>query len=112
LVCGDNPADDRGRPIIIRSNQSSRPVVQFQCRISQRIGNTKLAKLRANGTNNHFLWLAPVNHESSDHHAVIRLHKGTGTDVPEQRITIGAKIVHFHETNSGSVVETPPHTSV
>src|SRR6266545_3993199 len=104
LVCRDNPADDRSRPVIIRANQSSCPIVQFQYRISQCIGNAKLSKLGANGTNNHLFWLGPLNHESSDHHVVIGLHKGTGTDVPEKRITVGAKIVHFHESNSGGVV--------
>ena len=57
LVAGDNPADDRMLPVIIRGNQSSRAVVQFQCRISQCIGNTILSELRANGAHNHSLWL-------------------------------------------------------
>ena len=41
LVASDNPADYRSLPVIIRGNQSSGAVVQFQCRISQCIGNTK-----------------------------------------------------------------------
>jgi len=50
LVLGDNPADDRSLPIVIRGNQSSSAIVQFQCWISQRIQNVILTELRANGT--------------------------------------------------------------
>ena len=42
LVAGDNPADDRSLPVIIRGNQSPSAVMQLQCRISQCIGNTIL----------------------------------------------------------------------
>ncbi len=41
LVAGDNPANYRGHPVIVRGNQSSGAVVQLQCRISQCIGNVK-----------------------------------------------------------------------
>src|SRR6266481_3321683 len=41
LACGDNPADYRNLPVIIRGNQSPSAVVQFQCRISQCIRNVK-----------------------------------------------------------------------
>ena len=34
LVLGDDPADDGGLPVIIRGNQSSIAIVQFQCGIS------------------------------------------------------------------------------
>ena len=53
LVAGDDPADDRSLPVIIRGNQSSRAVMQLQGRISQCIGNAILGKLRANGANNY-----------------------------------------------------------
>src|SRR5437867_11686728 len=35
LALGDNPADDRSLPVIVRGNQSSIAVVQFLRRISQ-----------------------------------------------------------------------------
>src|SRR6476661_1423320 len=50
LIPCDNAADYRGLPVVIGSNQCSGSVVQFQCRISQWIGN---AKRRANGAHNH-----------------------------------------------------------
>ena len=48
LVAGDNPTDDRRHPAVIRGNQSSRAVVQFQGRISQRIGNAIVLKAYEN----------------------------------------------------------------
>ena len=58
LVPCDDPADYRMLPVIIRGNQRSRAVVQFQCRISQCIGNViwRCTELRANGANNDSLW--------------------------------------------------------
>ena len=50
LAAGDNPADDRMLPVIIRGNQSPSAVMQFQRRIGQWIGNTVLSELRANRT--------------------------------------------------------------
>src|SRR5947208_4023207 len=57
LVSGDNPADDRRHPIVIRGNQSSRAVMQLQRRISQWIWNAVLIEIRTYGANNHPLWL-------------------------------------------------------
>src|SRR6266568_5141700 len=102
LVMGDNPADDRGLPIIIAANQGARAIVQFQGRILQWIGNAKLTKLRPNGADNHSLGLRALDNESSDHHVVARLHKGASTDVAKDRISVvdqvslGTEIVHFH----------------
>src|SRR5437667_12064549 len=42
LILSDNPADDRSLPVIIRSNQISGAIVQFQCGILQWIGHAKL----------------------------------------------------------------------
>ena len=81
LVGGDNPADDRRRPVVIRGNQRSRAVVQLQCRISQCIGNAILSELRAYGTNNYPLWFGPLNNEAANHHVIARLNKGACTDV-------------------------------
>src|SRR5438874_791645 len=52
LVAGDDPANYRRLPVIIRSDQSTCTVVQVQCRISQCIGNSKVGKLGADGTQN------------------------------------------------------------
>src|SRR5439155_14580975 len=81
LVMGDNSADDRSLPVIIAANQSAGAIVQFQGRILQRIGNTVLTKLRANGADDHSLGLRALDDKSSDHHVVTYLHKGAGTDV-------------------------------
>src|SRR5437868_6954065 len=100
LVLGDNPADDRSLPIIVAANQRSSAVVQFQCGISHWIRNAILTELRANGANDHSLWLSALNNEPADHHVVARLHKGARTDIAQDRIGTGAKIVHFYESNS------------
>src|SRR5205807_5757705 len=92
LVMGDNPADDRGLPIIIAANQSARAIVQFQGRILQWIGNPKLTELRPNGADDHSLGLRALDNEPADHHVVARLHKGAGADVAKDRISGVAKV--------------------
>src|SRR5258708_2536065 len=47
LRVGDDPADDGTLPVIIRGNQSSSAIVQFQCWILQWIGNSVLTELGA-----------------------------------------------------------------
>src|SRR5207245_10065693 len=104
--------DDRSLPIIIATNQGARTIVQFQGRILQRIGNTVLTKLRANGADDHSLGLRALDDKSSDHHVVTYLHKGAGTDVAKDRISVrdqvglGTEIVHFHKSNSDGAVYT------
>src|SRR5204862_454000 len=39
LIIGDNSADDRTHPVIIRANQSSRAIVQLQRRVVQWVEN-------------------------------------------------------------------------
>src|SRR5205823_787408 len=81
LISGDNPAEYRRLPVIIASNQCSAFVVQFQRRISQRIGDPKMRELRANGTNDHSLWPSALNNETANHHVLARLNKGAARDV-------------------------------
>src|SRR4029077_20194436 len=52
LIGSDDSTDDCRSPVVIRSNQRSRSVMQFQCRISQCIGNAILREVRAYGANN------------------------------------------------------------
>src|SRR3989442_1389590 len=85
LIVGDNSAKDRSLPVIIGANQGSGAVVQFQCRISQRIRNTILAELRANGANDHALCAGALDNEPPNHHVVARLNKGARGDVPKLR---------------------------
>jgi hypothetical protein len=63
----DDAADYRMLPVIIRPNQCAGTVVQFQGGISQCIGNIvwRRTELRTYGTNNHLLWLCPLNDEPS-----------------------------------------------
>ena len=82
LIASNNPADDRGLPIIIAANQSPVAIVQFQCRISQGIRNTILAELRANGTYDHVLWLRALYDEPANHHVVASLNETTSTNIP------------------------------
>ena len=70
-------------PVIIRGNQSSRAIVQLQCRISQALGTPYLGELRANGANNYSLWFGPLNNESANHHIVARLNKGARADITQ-----------------------------
>ena len=79
LIAGDNPTNYRGHPVIVRRNQSPCAVMQLKRRINQRIGHAMLAELRANGAQDHPLWLCPLNNETPNHHIVVRLHKGANT---------------------------------
>ena len=81
LVGGDDPTNDCCRPVVIRGNQRSRAVVQLQCRISQWIGNAKLAELWTYGSNNYPPWFGPLNYEAANHYFVACLNKGARTDV-------------------------------
>src|SRR5207248_406070 len=68
LIGGDDSANDRMLPVVVRPNQSPSAVVQFQCRISHWIWNSVLTELRANGTYDHVLWLSPLYDEPANHH--------------------------------------------
>src|SRR5215469_470585 len=68
LIAGDDPADYRGLPVIIRSNQRPCAIVQFQGGISQCIGNAKWRELGPNSAHNNCLWSTPFNDESTNHH--------------------------------------------
>src|SRR5207249_1846774 len=81
LIVGDNPADDGSLPVIIGGNQSSIAIVQFQCGISQWIGNAILTELRTNGPNYHPLWCSPLHDEAANHHVVTCLHQAARADV-------------------------------
>ena len=81
LIAGDNPAQYRGLPVIIGSNQCSGPVVQFQSRISQCVGDPILRELGANGTNDHSLWPSTLDNKTTNHHMLARLNKAAGADV-------------------------------
>src|SRR4029077_10487161 len=85
LVVCDNSADDSSLPVIVSANQSASAIVQFQRGILQWIGNAKLTELRANGANNHSLWLSALNNEPSTHHVVARLHKSACGNVTKPR---------------------------
>src|SRR5258708_23840951 len=81
LIAGDNPADYRRLPVIIASNQCSAPVVQFQCGISQNIGDPKRSKLRANQTKHHHPSPTPLYNTTTNHHKLACLNKAAGADV-------------------------------
>src|SRR5204862_336394 len=83
LTAGDNAADHRSLPVVIRGNQSPCAVVQFQCRISQCIGNIiwRRNKLGTNGTNNHRLWSGPLHNETANHHVVASLNKAPSANI-------------------------------
>src|SRR6478609_6827248 len=83
LVLGDDAADYRLLPVVVRGNQSPVAIVQFQCRISQEIWNAVLAELGANGTYDHVLWLTPLYNEPANHHVVASLNKTTSTDIAQ-----------------------------
>src|SRR6266403_848015 len=85
LVVGDNPADDRRLPVIVRGNHSAAAIVQFQCWVSQHTGNViwRRTKLRTNGANNHPFWGRTLHDKTANHHVVARLNKGARGDVAE-----------------------------
>src|SRR5438552_1224558 len=49
LIASNNPADDRGLPVIIAGNQSAVAIVQFQSWIGHCICNSVLTELRTDG---------------------------------------------------------------
>ena len=83
LATGNDPANYRCLPIIIRANQCSGPIVQFQCRISQRVGDPMLRELGANCTNDDSFCPRPLNNKTTNHHVVARLNKAAGADVTQ-----------------------------
>ena len=83
LVLSDDPVNYRVLPVIVGGNQSSSAIVQLQGRISERVRNAILGKLRTNGANNYPLWFAPLNNEAANYHVVACLHKGARRDVSE-----------------------------
>src|SRR5204862_378506 len=87
LVGRDNPADYRVLPVIIRSNQCSAPVVQFQSGISQGIGNSKLREFGANRSNDYLLWSTSLNNKTTNHRVLTCLNKAAGADVTEACLT-------------------------
>src|SRR5690242_7388171 len=87
LTAGDNSAEDCRLPVIIACNQCSTAIVQFQCRITQSIGDPILRELRTNGTNDHSLGPTPLNDKAANHHMLARLNEATGADVTKTRLT-------------------------
>src|SRR5436305_8951882 len=81
LIAGDNPAEYRCLPVIICCNQCSSLVVQFQCRITQCVGDPMFRELRANGANDHRFWASPLNDKTTNHDMLPCLNKAAGTDV-------------------------------
>src|SRR5215475_4284698 len=72
-------------PVVVRGNQSPVAIAQFQCWISQKIWNAKVAELWANGAQNHPLCLISVYHETANHYVIASLYKAAGTDVAQIR---------------------------
>src|SRR5438067_13857821 len=81
LVLGDNPVDDRSLPVIIRGNQRSGAIVQFQCGISHWIWNAILTELRANGAKNYSFRGRALHDKPAYHYVVGGLNKGARGDV-------------------------------
>src|SRR5207245_3239678 len=81
LVLSDNSADDCSLPVIIRGNQSSGAVVQFQRRISQGIRYAILTELRTDGAYDDSLCFCALDNETTNHHVVAGLNKAAGSDV-------------------------------
>src|SRR5205814_9816153 len=75
LIAGDDSANDRLLPVVVRGNQSPVVIVQFQCWISQGIRNAIHSELRANGTYDDVLWLSPLYDEPANHHVITSLNK-------------------------------------
>src|SRR6266446_9312284 len=94
LVVSDNSADDCSLPVIIRGNQSSGAVVQFQRRISQGIRYAILTELWPDGAYDHSLCFCALDNETINHHVVAGLHKAAGTDVAKNGTATAADDVH------------------
>src|SRR5204863_288522 len=83
LIAVDNAPEYRRLPVIIRSNQCSTAIVQFQSWIIQCIGDPILRELGTNGTNDHPLWSRPFDDKTANHHMLARLNKAARADVTE-----------------------------
>src|SRR5437870_8148236 len=83
LIGGDNPADDRMSPVIVRGDQNASAIMQLQRWIGQWSGHAKLAELGANGPHNHPFWLSPLNNKTANHYIVARLHKAASANVAQ-----------------------------
>src|SRR6266545_4299218 len=83
LIAGDDPADDRSPPIVVRGNQSPIAIVQFQCWISHCVWNSELAEFRPNRAQNHPLSLSPSYNKTTNHHVIARLNKTAGTEIAQ-----------------------------
>src|SRR5262245_13947516 len=103
LVPGDDAANDRMLPVVVRGKQSI-ALMQFQCRIGEKIRNPMLAKLRTNGTYDHVLWLSPLYDEAANHHLIVSLNKTTSTNIAQNRLKVGVEIVGFHKSDPRRVV--------
>ena len=104
---GDNSADYRGLPVIVRGDQSSCAVVQFQGGISQCTWNIiwRCTELRTYGTNNHLFCAGSLNDKAANHYVVISLHKAPSAYIAKNGGSVSAKIVHFHKTDSSGVID-------
>ena len=84
LVASDNAADYRMLPVIIRADQCSGCVVQFQSGISQWIRNTKVSA--SSGPIARIMTLfgpRSLNDKAANHHVVTSLHKAASADIAE-----------------------------
>src|SRR5947207_2538269 len=79
----DDATDYRMLPVIVRGNQSSCAIVQFQGGVSQCIGNIiwRRTELSAYGANNHSLGARSLNDEATNHDVVTGLHKTARADI-------------------------------
>src|SRR5262245_53640811 len=104
LVAGDDAADDRLLPIIVKGNQSAGVIVQFQCWIGQGIRNAKLTELGANRAYDHVLRFSPSYDELAYHYVIASPNKATSTNVAQNRLSTGAEIIRLHKSDSRRVL--------
>src|SRR3954471_20441128 len=84
LAAGNDPPDDCMLPIIVRGNQSSCAIMQFERGILQRIGNPILTQLRSDRPYDDSFQSAASHDETTNHHVVAGLDKAASTEVTER----------------------------
>src|SRR5439155_26655236 len=98
LVVGDDSTDDCVLPVVVKANESSGTIVQFQCGISQWRRHPILTEFRTNGPYNDSLCSCALDDESADHHVITRLHKAASTDVAKSRSGVCYNVVYFDQS--------------
>ena len=94
-------------PVVIRNQDRTIAVAQFQIRIGQRAGHAQCRKAGANAAHDHSIESARLRRlaqeEAGNYHVVTGADKGPGAQVRHLRFRSLIEIVDFDQGNAGGV---------